>query len=175
MTRDETKQILMILETSYANFHVENKTQTVDVWHMLLKDFTYKDIQLALVTYIQTSGSAFAPSVAELIAMTRKPVELAQMDEVTAWTQVRKAIKRGLYYSEEEFNKLSPEVQKAVGAPAQIREWAQLPSDEIETVIQSNFRRRFDTMQKRDLEIQALPTEVRQAIEKKMDNLIVCT
>lgn len=175
MTKDETRKILLIIDATYSNFKVDNPDFTVDAWHFLLEDYSYEQISIALKTFINTSGSAFAPSVAELIAMTRKPVELTQMDEVTAWTQVRKAIKRGLYYSEEEFNKLSPEVQKAVGAPAQIREWAQLPSDEIETVIQSNFRRRFDTMQKRELEIQALPTEVRQAIEKKMDNLIVCT
>ncbi len=175
MTRDETKQILMILETSYANFHVDNKTQTVDVWHMLLKDFTYNDIQLALVTYIQTSGSAFAPSVAELIAMTRKPAELTQMDEATAWAQVRKAISRGNYYSVEEFEKLSPEAQNVVKTPEQIRRWASMPSNEIDTVVRSNFRRSFETQQKRDLEIKAMPTEVREAIEKKMKNLIVCT
>lgn len=165
MNREETKKILMVIDATYPNFKIENKQQTLDAWCFMLSDYDYNEIALGLKTYITTSGSAFAPSVSELIGMTRKPAELMQMDEVTAWGQVRRAIKRGLYYSVEEFNKLDSEVQKVVGSPEQLREWAMLPSDEIETVIQSNFRRRFETMQKRALELAAMPAEVLALIQ----------
>lgn len=165
MNRDETKKILMVISATYPNFKIEDKTQAIDAWNIMLSDYSYNDIAVALKTYITTSGSAFAPSISELIAMTRKPAELTQMDEVTAWGQVRRAIKRGLYYSVEEFNKLDSEVQNAVGRPEQLREWAMLPSDEIETVIQSNFRRRFETMQKRAREMAAMPAEVLALIQ----------
>lgn len=167
MTREEVKQILMIMETSYANFKVENKTQTVDVWTMLLADYPFEQMKLALLTYIQTSGSAFAPSISELIAMTRKPVELTQMDEVTAWRQVRKGISRGIYYAQEEFDKMAPEVQRAVGEPSQLSEWAKMPSDVIDSVVQSNFKKRFETMQKRQAEIDSMPAEIRTMIAEK--------
>lgn len=165
MNREETKKILMVIDATYPNFKIENKQQTLDAWYFMLSDYDYNEIALALKTYITTSGSAFAPSVSELIAMTRKPAELSQMDEVTAWGQVRRAIKRGTYYSVEEFYKLDSEVQKVVGRPEQLREWAMLTSEEIETVIQSNFRRRFETMQKRARELEAMPAEVLALIQ----------
>lgn len=165
MNRDETKKILMIISATYPNFKIGDKTQAIDAWNFMLSDYSYNDIAVALKTYIATSGSAFAPSVSELIAMTRKPAELTAIDEVTAWGQVRAAIRKGLYYSREEFEKLDPDVQRAVGTPDQLREWAQLSSNEIETVIQSNFRRRFETMQKRAQEVAAMPAEVRQLLQ----------
>lgn len=165
MNRDETKKILMVISATYPNFKIGDKTQAIDAWHFMLSDYSYNDIAVALKTYIATSGSAFAPSVSELIAMTRKPAELTAIDEVTAWGQVRSAIRKGLYYSREEFEKLDPDVQRAVGTPDQLREWAQLSSNEIETVIQSNFRRRFETMQKRAQEVEAMPAEVRQLLQ----------
>ncbi len=165
MNREETKKILMVIDATYPNFKIENKQQTLDAWHFMLSDYDYNEIALGLKTYITTSGSAFAPSVSELIGMTRKPAELTAIDEVTAWGQVRAAIRKGLYYSRDEFEKLDPDVQRAVGTPDQLREWAQLSSNEIETVIQSNFRRRFETMQKRAQEVEAMPAEVRQLLQ----------
>lgn len=171
MTRDETKKILMILDASYPNFKTDDIVTQVDAWNLILGDFDYKDIEMAVKTYIVTSGSAFAPSVSEIIAMVRKPSELTQMDEVTAWRLVRKAIGRGIYYSREEYEKLPEEVQQAVGDPEQIRQWAMLESSEIDTVIQSNFKRRFETMQKRRLEIEAMPAEMQELIKQNTKTL----
>ena len=178
MTKEETVKLLMVLEATFPNFEVKEPQATMEAWHLFLEEYDYKAVTGAVKIYVSTQGTAFAPSVSQIIAMTRKPAELAQMDTVTAWGQVRKAISRGIYYSEEEFEKLSPEVQKAVGNPARIREWAQMPSDTIDSVIHSEFRRSFETMQKRELEVQALPAEIRAQISaatQKNDNRIIYT
>ena len=167
MTREETKKILTIIAMTYSNFEVKDKAKVIDAWHLFLSDYDYAAVEVALKTYVSTSGSAFAPSVSELIGMLRKPAELTQMEEVEAWRMVRNAIRRGLYYSKEEFEKFPPEVQEAVGESGQLREWAMLESSEIDTVIQSNFKRRFETMQKRRQEINSMPEEVRAFIEEK--------
>ena len=164
MTRDEVKKILIVIESTFATFKVENKTQTIDVWYSFLKEIPYEVIDYALKAYIATSGSAFAPSIPQLIAMAKKPKELSQMDEVTAWRLVRNAIRRGLYYFTEEFEKLPPDVQRVVGEASQLRDWAMLESETIDSVIQSNFTKRYQAMQKRQTELEALPDNVRVLI-----------
>ena len=164
MTRDEVKKVLIVIESTFATFKVENKTQTIDVWYSFLKEIPYEVIDYALKAYIATSGSAFAPSIPQLIAMARKPQELTKVDEVSAWRLVRNAIRRSLYYFDEEYAKLPEEVQKVVGEPSQLRDWAMLESETIDSVIQSNFTKRYQAMQKRQTEIEALPESVRGLI-----------
>lgn len=171
MTKDETAKILATISALYPNFKVDNKAVAINAWHLILEDHEYADISKAIKLYANTVDDQFAPSVNKLIALTRKPAELTQMNEVTAWRLVRKAIGRGIYYSREEYEKLPEEVQQAVGDPEQIRQWAMLESSEIDTVIQSNFKRRFETMQKRRLEIEAMPAEMQELIKQNTKTL----
>ena len=171
MTREETAKLLAAISALYPNFKVENRSFVIDAWFSMLEDFEYSAISEALKVYTRTVDDQFAPSVNKLIALTRKPSELTQMNEVTAWRLVRKAIGRGIYYSREEYEKLPEEVQQAVGDPEQIRQWAMLESSEIDTVIQSNFKRRFETMQKRRLEIEAMPAEMQELIKQNTKTL----
>ena len=166
MTKEDVRKILMILDATFASFNVSNPESMVDAWYYMLQDFSTDEILMGLKTYITTQGSAYAPSVSELIAMTRKPQELTQLEEVDAWAQVRKAIKRGIYHSKEDFDQLPEEAKKVVARPEQLCEWAQLPSEEIDTVVRSNFRRSYEIMQKRTAEIAAMPKEVRQLIQE---------
>ena len=164
MTREECKKLIMICEATYPNFKYDNPQELLNAWSMMLEEFDGNEILLALKTFIHTSGSAFAPSISQLIAMTRKPKELAVVQEVDVWREVRPAIRNGLYHFEEEYKKLSPMAQKMVGDPSQLREWAMLPSEDIDTVVQSNFKKRYETMMKRETELAAMPKEVREMI-----------
>ena len=179
MTRDEVKKLLAIINVTYPNFKVENPTETVNIWFMLLEEYDFELIQMGLKIYITTSDSAFAPSVSQLIAMSRKPSELKEKnllptyDEVTTWREVRQAIKNGIYHAEEEFKKLSPIAQRMVGDSQQIHEWAMLESETIDSVIQSNFKARFKDFQiaeatkaKRNREIAQMPREVQALIQQ---------
>ena len=171
MTKDEVRKLLMVLDAIFTSFNVKDPEDMVDAWHFVLQDYPAEEILLAMKTYISTQGSAYAPSVSELIAMTRKPQELTELSEAEAWSKVRKAISRGIYYAEEEFDKLPEEAKRVVVRPDQLSEWARMTSDEVNTVVRSNFRRSYEVMNKRAAEIAALPKEVRNLIgetEKKM-------
>ena len=171
MTREECKKILAAIMVTYPNFKVVNVEETLNLWELLLNEYDYKTIEAGLLIYIKSSGSAFAPSVSELIAMTRKPQELTMVSEVDVWREVRPAIRNSGYHAEEEFNKLSETAKKMVGDPQQLREWAMLPSEDIDTVVQSNFKSRFKTMQARQAEISAMPMEIRQMIESNVKQI----
>ena len=164
MTREECKQLIMVLEASYPNFKTNNPQEVLNAWFIFLQEFDYQTILGALKVYIHTSESAFAPSVSQLIAMTRKPKELSGPDEVTVWREIRQAIGRGIYYHEEDYKKLSPIAQRLVGDPQQLREWACLPSEAIDNDIHKDIVFRFKALTERDREISALPAEIRAQI-----------
>jgi len=165
MTREETKKLLAIIDATYPNFKVEDAKTTLDAWHFLLEEEDYNQLSLALKTYIKTSGSGFAPSVSQLIDMAYKPKELNELSETQAWDLVSKAVSRSGYNAEEEFNKLPPLVQKAVGSPTMLHSWSQSDMEAFETVVASNFQRSYRTVVQRERDIARLPKEARVQLE----------
>lgn len=164
MTREECKKIIAVIAATFPNFDSDDPATTIDAWHIFLADYSYQDISAALKIYVSTANSAFPPSASQLIGQLNKVRALKNAQEVDVWREVRPAIRNGNYHAEEEFKKLSPMAQKMVGDPGQLREWAMLPSEDIDTVVQSNFKKRYETMVKRESELSAMPKEVREMI-----------
>lgn len=160
MTRQETAQLLAIISATYPNFKVENKTQTIDAWCWALEEYPYEAIQMAYKVYLRTDKSGFAPSVNQLITNLQKPKEVSVMSEGEAWALVKKAIQNGNYHADEEFEKLPPLIQKAVGDSNMIRQWAMTDSSEVNTVIASNFQRSYKCIVSREQEKMMLPSEL---------------
>lgn len=157
MTRDETKRIIQILCATYPNYHPADLSSTVDAWHLMLEEYSYKEIAVALKAYITSDTSGFAPSVGQIIGKLKLITAPEQLNEMQAWAMVSKAIRNGTYGAETEFENLPEVVQKAVGTPANLRQWAQTDADSIENVIQSNFLRTYRNVLKREEEIKWLP------------------
>ena len=82
-----------------------------------------------------------------------------------AWLLVSKALRNGTYGAIEEFNKLPPLVQKAVGSPHNLRNCSQTDTNSIENAVQSNFMRSYRLVVNRENEIKQLPADVRTLIE----------
>ena len=169
MTREEVKKLIMIIQATYPNWNIKNKQETLDAWAFFLTDYEYNSIMMALKVYISSADSGFAPSVSQLISMARKPKELTQADEGAIWREIRPCIRRGIYHAEEDFEKLSPMAKKVVGQPSQLREWAMLESEVIDSVIQSNMKSRIKDIQRRDLEISAMPIEIQTMIQNTIE------
>lgn len=165
MTREEIKKLLAVIGASYPNFKPEDKTATVEAWHFLLGDKSYNDVQMAFKTFVLSGeGKGFAPSPDQLVAMTNRASELSVMGEAQAWAMVRAALGRSTYYSEEEYAKLPPLIQKAVGSAGQLKAWA-MDDDFNESVISSNFMRNYRTVVERDKQTAYLPPEARERLE----------
>lgn len=165
MSRDEAKKIVMIIASTYPTFKPNNMSMVVDSWHYFLADYEYNDIAIALKTFVNTSGKGFAPSVDQLIAMTRKPMEIMQMTEQEAWACVSKAIRNSSYHAEEEFEKLPDLCKKVVQSPSQLKAWASSDEESIESVVASNFQRSYRTAIERQKEFQYLPSEAKAKLE----------
>lgn len=164
MTRDETQKLLAVIGATYPNFKPEDKTATVNAWSIFLEEYSYIDIELALKTYVKQGSKGFAPSVDQLISLTRKAEELNEMSEGEAWTRIYLAICNSGWHAKEEYDKLPEELQEAV-TPTELREWA-LDESFNASVAQSQFLRAFRTVQQRRRDRACLPLEVKARYDK---------
>lgn len=146
MTRDETVALIRSIVNLYPNWKPENLTETVNAWHWALGEYPATGIKAALQIYVKTNNSGFAPSVSQLINAMYQPKENKQLSEGEAWAMVKRAIQDGCYHAGERYNELPPIIQRAVGSPNMISQWAQTDSDTVNTVIMSNFQRTYRTL-----------------------------
>lgn len=155
----------MTIQTFYPNYQVENKEFTINAWYSIIGDCDYKPMEKALRAYITTDTSGFAPSIGQLINKLNEVQSPQELNEMEAWLLVSKALRNGTYGAVKEFNKLPPLVQKAVGSPDNLRNWAQTDSESIENVVQSNFMRTYRTVVNRAKEYRKMPKDIQALIE----------
>ena len=155
---------------SYPNYKPNDISETVDVWNMMLSDYDYNLVAMALKAYILSDTSGFAPNIGKLVAKIQTISQPQELDGMTAWGLVSKALRNGTYGAVEEFNKLPPLVRQAVGMPDNLKNWATSDYKTIETVIQSNFLRTYETVVKRANEINRMPNDIKSLIEKTNAN-----
>ena len=165
MTRDETVKIIRIMCDCYPNYKPSNLSETVDVWQMMLNEYDYSQISMALKTYVHSDTSGFAPSIGQLINKLHEVQSPQELNEMEAWFLVSRALRNGYYGAVEEFNNLPPLVQKAVGSPDNLRNWSQTDTNSIENVVQSNFIKTYRAVVDRENEIKKMPADVRTLIE----------
>lgn len=154
---------------SYPNYKPNNISETVDVWHMMLSDYDYNLVAMALKAYILSDTNGFAPSIGQLVGKIQTLTKPQELNEMEAWSLVSKAIRNSAYNSVEEFAKLPPIVQNAVGLPDQLRTWA-LDENYNEQVVSSNFMRCYRTELARHDELSKMPEEIKALIDNSFRN-----
>ena len=163
MTRDEVKEIIMIMTYTYSNYRPTDVKATVDIWASILAPYQFEGIKAALHAYILSDTKGFAPSPGQLIDQI--PVKKFDMTELEAWGIVSKAISNSNYHAKEEFDKLPPVIQKTLGRCDVLKEWASMENDTVQSVIQSNFIRNYRTVLQREKDIEKLPVKLRELLE----------
>lgn len=164
MTREETVKIIRIMCDGYPNYKPNNLSETVDVWCMMLEEYTYEQISAALKAYILSDKSGFAPSIGQLVGKIHSISQPQELNEMEAWALVYRALGNSTYHSVEEFARLPPLVQKAVGLPDNLREWAMTENFNAD-VAGSNFMRVYRQVVERETDIKKYPHEIRMCIE----------
>lgn len=172
MTRDDILQTLAILKAAYpASFQVAGKPMSrrdaealVSLWARQFAEEDAGSVLAAVDALIATRTVGFSPTVGEIKDQMHKLRNAEGLTDAQAWCLVEKACRRGLYNSREEFDKLPPDVQAAVGGPDQLKAWAAMDSETVNSVVASNFRRSFRTHKEREKETAMLPPDVRKYI-----------
>ena len=165
MTREETVKIIRIMVDSYPNYKPNDISETVDVWQMMLSDYDYNIVAMALKAYILSDTSGFAPSIGQLVDKMKSITSPQELNEMEAWSLVCDALQNSGYNYAEEYAKLPPLVQKAVGLPTQLQTWA-LTENLNKDVVGSNFMRCYRIEVERQNEISKMPQNVREMLGK---------
>lgn len=165
MTREQIQDFLAMIQATYPNFNPPSKTAAVNAWNLALEEYEEKAVHTAFKLYMQTNTSGFAPVPGQIIEKMHTMTQPRELNEMEAWSLVSKAICNSIYNSVSEFEKLPPLVQKAVGLPDNLREWAMTDNLNHE-VVMSSFQRAYKAELKQNEELQKMPQNVRQLIEK---------
>jgi len=168
MTRDEVKVLIRTIKAAYPNYRPEDLTETINLWSVFFESVEYREAAGALARFIATDTSGFAPSVSQILALLPREQDL---DPLAAWALVVKAIRRASYYAEEEFAKLPPMVQKAVGDPVNLQAWSQLEPKTVHSVTQSQFIGTYKAVCERQRTEDAIPENVMQLIAASMPKI----
>ena len=162
MNREETGRILSTVAEVYPAFRKDRDPAiTTTVWQRVFRNTPYRQVSAALCAYIATDTRGFPPVPGALNALIAQQQELEGPTEGEAWSLVAKALSRGIYNAREEYEKLPEDIQRIVGSPAQIHDWAMMDARDVQTVIASTFKRAWRARQeaKRMSEMYALLPE----------------
>lgn len=170
MTTDETIGILGIMKIAYPNFYKnlskEEAQQTAMLWSQMFEGDNAKVVTEAVKALICTLK--YPPTVADvkekMRLITRTEQEVTEME---AWNQVKVAI--SYYSAKDNFERLPLILQKLVGSANQLREWALMNAEHVETVVKSNFMRSYTARVKADEQLESLPESTKELINSLGD------
>ena len=170
MTIEEMAQVIDILAIEYpqiAKKTDEEKIAMMSLWAGMFADDPGQMVAMAVKAFMASDEEGFPPKMGQIKAIIRKmtmPAELA-MTEIEAWALVSRAASNAAYGADEEFAKLPPIVQKLVGSPNQLRQWAMMDEDTVSSVVASNFQRSYKAIVAKEKETLALPADVREGMQ----------
>ena len=159
MTLDEFAILADAIKTYYPRDNMLPTKESMSLWYDALKDLDYKLAEQGLKKYVMSNK--FPPAISDIRECSldfERPQDLNEME----------ALRHGSA-AEEEFAKLPPIVQKAVGQPSQLRAWA-TDEEYDESVVSSNFMRSYRSELARAQQISKLPQGMQAAIGKINEN-----
>lgn len=164
MDREKFKTLVKAMKATYPQDTFIPDQDAFNVWYAMLKDLPYEICSLAIQKYIMTRK--FPPTIADIREMATEVTqrELEPISELEAWAIVKKAICNSGYNSVEEFNKLPEVCQIAVGNPSNLREWAMMNTEQVNTIEQSHFIKSYRAAAMRMKEDARLPDKVKALI-----------
>lgn len=170
MTREETLDLLSVLKAAYPNFYRDmtrkDADHVIDLWFEMFKDEPAGLVALAVKRHIATDTKGFPPHIGAIKDAIVKIQQPDEMTEIEAWNMVRKAIRSYSWDAKEQFDKLPPVLQRLVGSPNQLQEWAKMDEDVVASVVASNFQRSYKARAVNEREYLALPADVKGAMEQ---------
>lgn len=168
MTLSDTAGIMAILEAAYPSYYAKRdkrqKQEAVALWAEMFADDPLDLVGAAVKAYI-AGENQFPPSIGTIKARMRElGTTEPELTEQKAWSLVSKACSNGIYGWREEYAKLPESVQKAIGMPEMLREWAMMDTDTVNSVVASNFMRSFRVIQQRERDMSMLPESVKRML-----------
>ena len=170
MTRNQTIQVLKILKKAYPNFYKgfskEDSKDAIDLWTTMFEDEDVFTVANAVKAHIAMDEKGFPPVIGQIKSKIQSLSRKSIVTEFEAWEKVKNAVRNSLYNSSEEYDKLPENIQRLIGSPLTLREWAMLDISEFNTVVQSNFMRSYRAKAEHEKEYLAMPKSVKEFVKE---------
>lgn len=169
MTKQETTQILALLNAAYPAFYSKMSRMEIDgviaLWAEMFVDDDFGLVKYALKELIATH-TGYPPDIA---ALKSKIAEITQAatDKPTheeLWQMLKAAASNGFYGAAQEFEKLPPVLKRYVGSPATLREYAMIDADTFNTVNHGQFLKQIKVIEDREEYASRMPEDVKLLI-----------
>lgn len=175
MTRSEVLDMLSVLKAAYPNFYRGMSRSEADgvvsLWCTMFADEPVELVAPAVKALIATDVKGFPPHIGAVKAKIQQISTPKEMTEMEAWGLVKNALRNGYYGAQEEFDAFPPDVQKTVGSPNQLKEWALMDTDTLNSVVASNFQRSYRARAAQNREFAALPADIKAMISGVADRM----
>ena len=139
MTRGEVLGIMSVLKAAYPGFYRgmsrQDAESAVDLWCDMFAEDHADLVGAAVKALIATDEKGYPPHIGAVKAKMRQITAPDTDTEAEAWGKVLKAISRGIYDSRKDFERFPPEIQRIVGSPDQLREWAMMDAGDRKSVV----------------------------------------
>lgn len=164
MTIKETAKLIAVIAEVYPRFmDGRNIQSTVTIWQKIFSGDGYAEVEAAFFAFVSTDEKGFAPAPGALRALLNKLRQpQGETTETEAWAMVQKATRNSIYNADKEFAALPEDVQRSVGSPSVLREWAMMDTETLNSVVASNFMRGYRARAVQVREMQKLPPAVRE-------------
>lgn len=170
MSREETKKIVRIMVASYTSFRptTEELKDMTDAWNLMLSDYSYNDVVMALKSYIVADTSQFPPSVGQIVDRIHTIRSPDVMSGADAWKILYDAMGKSSVFEDalESYNSLPETIKRCVGSANVLHEWG-TDANFNESVTRSNFLKLYDLQLRRDAEMVKIPSDVKKFIESE--------
>lgn len=159
MNKQETAQVITLLAGNYSSISDKTKEQKqmmLNTWLECLGDLDYRVVLQAVKTSI--ISSPYPPTIHDI---RKNAIEIIKPNEektaIEAWEEAHKMISKGIYMTQEEFDKASPKVKKFFGNIRQVQELAKTDSDTVNTVTKGQFLKQYEIITEREKARKMLP------------------
>lgn len=170
MDRAETLAIMTVLKTAYPGYYRDMKPKeaenVVNLWAEMFRDEPAGLVAAAVKAYIAQDRKGYPPHIGAIKDAIVRVMLPDRMTEQEAASVILQAASNGVYGAEEEFDKLPPVLRRLVGSPAQLREWAMMDAESVQSVVASNLQRSYREIDRQERERLTLPADVRQTMEQ---------
>lgn len=176
MTKREVVELMTVLQANYPDSFKGQSDAVIGakvaLWHDMFKDHPKEIVHAAAKAFMATDTKGFMPNVGQILEQIQRNQHRDEMTPDEAWRLTYRAIKNSTYWAAEEFAKLPEELRRFVGHPDQLKEWAMMEADVVQSVIASNFQRSFKVRQKNDRDYEKLPGDVKAFVARIATNSI---
>lgn len=175
MNRNDVIALMAVLKTAYPSYYKQvsrdEALAAINLWSEMFADDDPAIVSAATKALIASRTEGFPPTIGAVKAKMHDIANPDVMTEDEAWRIIAKALRNGIYGSREEFDKLPAELRKIVHDPAQLKEWAKMDEETVQSVVVSNFRRSYRVTATRRKELDMLPQDVRAAISSTVGRM----